>query len=536
MTVIKFTDDKNNPIGTPRPPSSTSKVLNGKLRYSTKNNLPETGDKDTLYFTTDTHEFYRGMGGAKKVEAFNSLLIFDGFDEFPAEGIATKVYVDRASHALFFYGADGYQQIGTGGGGGVVPGKDERIGDLSKLETVEKRTIVGAINEIFNKLKVMDFTTLQDAIDVVEASVEKITTDFTNLTATVDGVKTSVEANTGAINRIDGTVNQLSTEVEGFDDRIVLTEQKASTAVTDVEKLKVIVDGLDKVDLTPYAKKADVYTKGEVDALIPNTNDFALKSEVVTLGNELNALEEVVDNLAAGGNVDLTAYAKKADVYGKELTYTKQEVDALIPAPVDISGLATKQSVKDVDAKVDADKLLITKLRTDVDGLVTITTAEKAKYDGYEAMIQALQDPAAFNALVARVAKLEEFHKDPPTEPEPPVDPPEPGTIEWTHEFTLPVGVPTFDLQADPNWIAKGKTLDIYEDVYGDVPKTALYFTGVIGGLQYPEGKLVPAVGIDDESLVAPNDNGKWQMDDNNFIYFEASMLAATTYRLVKMA
>ena len=172
-----------------------------------------------------------------------------------------------------------------------------------------------------------------------------------------------------------------------LDEKAALTVSKISTAGGGDEVHATVVQGQDEVDLNYYkrgetqdyinlninedffrfktaaaveaaladkADKSDTYTKTEVDALIPDVSDFATQ-------------QDLTDGLAL-----------KADAAD---TYTKGEVDALIP---DVSDFATEQELTDgLALKADA---ATTYTKTEVDGLLddkadTATTYTKTEVD-----------------------------------------------------------------------------------------------------------------------------------------------------------
>lgn len=98
----------------------------------------------------------------------------------------------------------------------------------------------------------------------------------------------------------------------------------------------------------PAADLTNYYTKSEVDAKIPDTSGFALKTEIPSVPTNVSSFtndaeytnKTYVDNAIAqavtGGQVDLSNY------------YTKSETDAAIEAAApDLSGYALKTEIPD---------------------------------------------------------------------------------------------------------------------------------------------------------------------------------------------
>lgn len=98
----------------------------------------------------------------------------------------------------------------------------------------------------------------------------------------------------------------------------------------------------------PGADLTNYYTKSEVDAKIPDTSGFALKTEIPSVPTNVSSFtndaeytnKTYVDNAIAqavtGGQVDLSNY------------YTKSETDAAIEAAApDLSGYALKSEIPD---------------------------------------------------------------------------------------------------------------------------------------------------------------------------------------------
>ena len=98
----------------------------------------------------------------------------------------------------------------------------------------------------------------------------------------------------------------------------------------------------------PEADLTNYYTKSEIDAKIPDTSGFALKTEIPSVPTNVSSFtndaeytnKTYVDNAIAqtvtGGQVDLSNY------------YTKSETDAAIEAAApDLSGYALKSEIPD---------------------------------------------------------------------------------------------------------------------------------------------------------------------------------------------
>lgn len=128
------------------------------------------------------------------------------------------------------------------------------------------------------------------------------------------------------------------TPVKGVDyftqediDFIVAEVEKGNYAT--VEYVDSMIENIPEVDLSDY------YTKEQVDqAISADLGDYALKTDLVGL-----ATEEYVENAVKDVEVDLTGYAKTADVDKKLEDYAKTTD---IP---DVSGYALKTEIPSVE-------------------------------------------------------------------------------------------------------------------------------------------------------------------------------------------
>lgn len=400
MTVIKFTDgSKDKILSGSNNNYVAKKVYNAKLLYTTKVNMPKFEEKDTLIFTTDTHELFCGNGAFSEMEAFNSLLVFDSFESFPSRGKASKMYLDQGNASLYYYDGETYRQVITGEGAIANP----LIGDLAVLETADKASIVGAINEVFAKIETSDMTT-------ISKDVSEIKIDVAGIEQEVTAIKTAVSA----LEQEQGT---LATKVDTQGTQVASARQTASAASNAVTNLA------NKVGDTAALETADKATivaalnslKRAVDTLGSTgggSQDIShLTAAIASIETELNALavadtgiQGSITSVAAKitavessiASMDLSAYAPKTSVY------TKAEVENLIsgiPAP---EGFATEQALQ-----LKADRTEVAALKAKVDNLVVITAAEKAEYDSYKTMIQALQDTTTIDNILSRLSVLE---------------------------------------------------------------------------------------------------------------------------------
>ena len=147
-------------------------------------------------------------------------------------------------------------------------------------------------------------------------------------------VNGSSASNKEADAKQDKEIKKVANDLASFKKNVYTKSQADNKFLTEHQDLSEYAK---KAQLNAYAKKADVYTKAEVDEKIPPEQDLSL-------------------------------YAKKADVY------TKTEVDGLIP---DVTGfalasdvesaLAEKANATDLDAKANASDVYT---KSEVDGLI----------------------------------------------------------------------------------------------------------------------------------------------------------------------
>lgn len=124
-------------------------------------------------------------------------------------------------------------------------------------------------------------------------------------------VNGSSASNKEADAKQDKEIKKVANDLASFKKNVYTKSQADNKFLTEHQDLSEYAKN---AQLNAYAKKADVYTKAEVDEKIPPEQDLSL-------------------------------YAKKADVY------TKTEVDGLIP---DVSGFAAAADVEAIDARVTA--------------------------------------------------------------------------------------------------------------------------------------------------------------------------------------
>lgn len=233
--------------------------------------------------------------------------------------------------------------IGREGGGG------SGSGDII-VDTVLSNT---SLNPIANK-------TVKAALDSLEALIEKNTYNFGNgLKVTeVDGIKT-IEVDESILNidtsdlatkeevrELAQTVSELAKAVAAFKVPTKLSE------LTNDSEFITIKDVEDKGYLTEipedYAKKSDIpdldgYAKlenipslegyateeyvrrkiGEIELPSTDLSNYYTKEEVDSKDNGLKSyVDEEIAKVATGGEIDLTAYAKKDYVDEKLQTFT----------------------------------------------------------------------------------------------------------------------------------------------------------------------------------------------------------------------
>jgi predicted nucleic acid-binding Zn-ribbon protein len=486
MTVIKFKGDQKPSAIIPGVNNTISRVFDAVVKYALKENLPSSAERDELIFTIDTHEFFRGNGKGLDLIPLNTVLMYSSFGEFPAKGLDAKIYVDKSNSLMFTWNGNGYVQMNGGEGGEIIIApSDAKIGDLSQLKTANKETVVKAINEVFDKLKVVDVEALKDSITAVEGSVTKIVSNVTVLENTVADIDASIEKVNKAIGALPALKTTSKLNLVAAINELALQVSDLVKAGGDVEDIAQRLDQLKTV-------------LGDILSL-----DTAANSDIVSAINELVATITGVDK------------ALKAEISAVKENIQSIE-SALVTNEADIK--KWQESSTSIESRLSA----LEESR--------LTADEKTAFDTLvNEVIPQLQ--ATIVHLEQDVKELKAYHEpsDPVvTEPEP--GPGGSGPSSWGFEFVLPVGVPTYDLDKDATWIASGNTIDIMDDLFGGTQRVRLYS---LGNAQYaPTAPIeVPLVG---EPGTPPTDHGIWESYTGEEIVFQSASLIAWRFRLVK--
>lgn len=68
-------------------------IYNAGLKCCTEKSLPEQANTHTMYYTTDTHKIYIGMGSSLPLADMSDVLVFDSIYDFPNIGETNKIYI-----------------------------------------------------------------------------------------------------------------------------------------------------------------------------------------------------------------------------------------------------------------------------------------------------------------------------------------------------------------------------------------------------------------------------------------------------------
>lgn len=295
-------------------------------------------------------------------------------------------------------------------------------------------------------------------------------------------------------------------------------------------------------DTSGFAKKTDIDTAiaNIVFPTAPDLSSFVTKqtynaaiADLLAFNNRIPSPEIIVTRSELQqeiGKIDASSLAKKADVYTKaeinELSSslaTKAEVQVL--QSIDLSTYAKTTEVAAVDTKVTA-------LQTKVNSMITITQAEKTKYDAYESTLNNLLN-TVIPSLLGRIEVLEGYHAG-GTNPVDPAEPEEPTTPEsdvlWQYDFVVGPGAIDYKLGKDEPGGVFPYTLGSTEEVYGE-GKLFLYWIGYTTSAE-KEPVLVESIGIDPEGM-SPEVPHKSYYYDNYNLFFSTADLNNTRYRLV---
>ena len=299
MSIIKFEGEKGSIQGhKPGLVNDRDKVFNGKVRYSLKRNLPENAPIDTLIFTTDTQEFYRGQGIRGGLSIFSSIEIYNSIVEFPVVGVDSKIYLDKGTASMFFYSQGRYREVGTGEGLDVEGFKDLRIGELSLLATEEKSSIVAALNEVFRKMNGLDVSEINDKIEQVRTealdgigranvSINNLSFDVNAIKSTVDEVRVSNQEVSTNVNILAGTVQDSHQRVIDVELQAAQAKRTAEDVQRDFGSLRDSVANLNLGDLSKIGKLEDKI--GQLDSLTTK--------EKATLVGSINELKSAIAQL-----------------------------------------------------------------------------------------------------------------------------------------------------------------------------------------------------------------------------------------------
>lgn len=202
------------------------------------------------------------------------------------------------------------------------------------------------------------------------------------------------------------------TPVKGVDyftqediDFIVAEVEKGNYAT--VEYVDSMIENIPEVDLSNY------YTKEQVDqAISADLGDYALKTDLIGLATEEyveNAVKDVdltgyatetyvndaIDQALVGGDVDLSEYAKTADLATVAISGNYNDLSNLPTIP-STTGLATEEYVDNAVNNID---LTDYALKTEIPDTSNFTTMSAVEAKGYQTATQV--QTAISNAISA---------------------------------------------------------------------------------------------------------------------------------------
>lgn len=293
MTVIKFKGEQSQVIK-PGINKAITRVFDAVVKYCLKENLPESANRDELIFTTDTHEFFRGNGKGLDLIPFNTVLMYSSFGDFPEKGVETKIYVDKSTSLMFTWNGESYTSLSGGGEGEIIIApSDAKIGDLSKLETTSKATVVAAINEVFNSLVAID-------IDNVLTHIESMEIDIADIKSTLASGDVSAIADLEVkIGDLDTLTTAEKTSLVGAINELKALIGSGGTGGSDASDVALIVGTLselntiNKTDIVSAVN--EVFTKAHNNSIqISNINPAvsALDSKYNSLAFRVTEIEE----------------------------------------------------------------------------------------------------------------------------------------------------------------------------------------------------------------------------------------------------
>lgn len=118
MAIVKFVD-KPDVIEHQGALDRVPRV--GTLKYCTRDGLPASDQIGVLFFTTDTHQFFRGAGTGRPLEHVADIYFYERTDLFPKTGVEGKIYLSKASRTPYFWDGQKYVPMATGDGSGTLP-------------------------------------------------------------------------------------------------------------------------------------------------------------------------------------------------------------------------------------------------------------------------------------------------------------------------------------------------------------------------------------------------------------------------------
>ena len=274
---------------------------------------------------------------------------------------------------------------------------------------------VDKINEALalkaDNAELADYAKKADVNSALDAKADKTALDSL---AKSEDVAKDVETLNSAINlKADKTdlaplakTEDVNTELDKKADKTALDDYaKSSDVAADVKQLsdsietkadaKTVDDAIGKIDFTPYAKTADVQagldTKADKTALDAYAKSADVANDVNTLQDNINAKADAQTVSDAISKIDLTPFAKTADVNsalsGKA---DKVTIDAINKA------LASKRDITDSYSRDELDKKFL-QLSADTGGKVSADQvskliAGKADQDDVDKKIKAVTD------------------------------------------------------------------------------------------------------------------------------------------------
>ena len=341
---------------------------------------------DALVQSLDTTVNASDTGLVDKVAAIEEAIGTEGGTGIGARVTALEGTVGDATKGLVKSVADNTAAIGTNTTN-IAANKTTAEAAKAKADanetaitnlTTRVTTAEGDIDTLEGKVGAS--TDAADATGTLYARTSKNANDITALTATVTANKTAAdEALAKKVDKVAG--KQLSTEdfTTDFKTKLEGIETGAQVnKVTDVtvDSVSVMNGTVAEIDLTPYAKKADLASAYVYKDTVEDTTELPTSGQ--TAGDVYNIEKQFTYDgkvYPAGTNVAWNGTTQKWDPLG---------------GTVDLSPFATTDNMNTALAKKQ-DNLSEAQLAAANSG---ITTAKVAVYDGYSALITAAQDAA----------------------------------------------------------------------------------------------------------------------------------------------